>query len=124
MIVIENIDHLGLTVSNLEKSIQFFKELFDFETIEKIANSKQAFIRVGDIVLGLYEIEGYKCPEGLKNHISFYIDEEDFEDAVEELNEREVPIVFGPENLRKGQSVVFLDPDGNQIELCYPRMNP
>jgi len=124
MIIIENIDHVGLTVSSLDKSIQFFKELFDFEIVERITNANQAFIRVGDIILYLNEVSGYRCPEETKNHISFYIDEEDFDDAVDELGEREVPIVFGPENLRKGQSVVFLDPDGNRIELCYPRMNP
>jgi catechol 2,3-dioxygenase-like lactoylglutathione lyase family enzyme len=123
MIVIENIDHFGLSVSNLEKSVQFYKDLFDFEVIDKISTPGQAFIKVGDIVIGLYETDGYKCQAGTKNHISFYIDEDDFEDAVDELQEHEIPIVFGPENLRKGQSVVFLDPDGNQIELCYPRMN-
>ncbi|MCX7678204.1 MAG: VOC family protein [Spirochaetes bacterium] len=123
MIVIESVDHVGITVSNLERSIEFYRELFDFEIIEKFSDARQAFLRVGDIVLGLYEIEGYKNQSGTKNHISFYIDEEDFEDAIDEIKERDIPIVFGPDNLRKGKSVVFLDPDGNQIELCYPRMS-
>ncbi len=122
MIVIESVDHVGLTVSNLDRAIEFYRDLFDFEILEKFGDTRQAFLRVGDIVIGLYEIEGYKNQEGTKNHLSFYIDEEDFEDAVDEINEKEIPIVFGPDNLRKGKSVVFLDPDGNQIELCFPRM--
>jgi metallothiol transferase len=113
---------VGLTVSNLDRAIEFYRDLFDFEILEKFGDTRQAFLRVGDIVIGLYEIEGYKNQEGTKNHLSFYIDEEDFEDAVDEINEKEIPIVFGPDNLRKGKSVVFLDPDGNQIELCFPRM--
>ena len=44
----------------------------------------------------------------------------DFEDAVDEIQEKEIEIVFGPEDIRKGKTVVFLDPDGNQIELSYP----
>ncbi len=124
MVVIESIDHIGMSVSNLEKSIEFYKELFDFEVIEKISSAKQAYIKVGEIVVGLFEIEGYKNQKNTKNHISFFIDEEDFEDALEELREKEIPIVFGPENLRNGKSVVFVDPDDNQIELCYPRMLP
>ncbi|HON77278.1 MAG TPA: VOC family protein [Spirochaetota bacterium] len=123
MIVIEEIDHIGVTVSNLEDSIEFYKELFDFELVEKITNARQAFIRVSGILIGLYEVEGYTSQDGTRNHLSFYIDEEDFDDAVEEVRSRDIPIIFGPENIRKGQSVVFLDPDGNQIELCYPRMN-
>ncbi len=122
MIVIESVDHVGLTVSNLDRSIEFYRDLFDFDILEKFGDTRQAFLRVGDIVIGLYEVEGYKNQEGTKNHVSFYIDEEDFDDAVDEINEKEIPIVFGPDNLRKGKSVVFLDPDGNQIELCYPRM--
>ncbi len=123
MIVIEDIDHIGLTVSNLDASIEFYKDIFDFEIVEKLPNARQAFLRVSGIMLGLFEVEGYSNQTNSKNHLSFYVDEEDFDDAVDEIRERDIPIVFGPENIRKGQSVVFLDPDGNQIELCYPRMS-
>lgn len=120
MIVIESINHLGLTVSNLENSIKFYKELFDFEVVENNAN--QAIIREGDIHISLFQEENYKSQEYTKNRISFYIDEDDFEDAVDELKEKGIPIIYGPENIRKGQSVVFLDPDSNQIELSYPKL--
>ena len=123
MIVIEAMDHIGITVSNLDKSIDFYRELFDFEIVEKFADTRQAFLRVSDIMIGLFEVEGYKNVEGTKNHLSFFIDEEDFDDAVDEIQEKEIIIVNGPENIRKGKSVIFLDPDGNQIELCYPRMS-
>ncbi len=122
MIVIEDIDHFGITVSHLDKSIEVYKDLFDFEVVEKLSDANQAYMKVGDILIGLYEVEGYKNIENTKNHISFYIDEVDFDDAVEELKENGIEIVFGPENLRKGKTVIFLDPDGNQVELCYPRM--
>jgi catechol 2,3-dioxygenase-like lactoylglutathione lyase family enzyme len=123
MIVIESIDHIGITVSNLDRSIEFYRELFDFEVVEKMSNAREAFIKVGEVMIGLFEIEGYANQQGSKNHISLFIDEEDFDDAVDELRENDITIVFGPENLRGGKSVVFLDPDGNQLELCYPRMN-
>lgn len=123
MIVIEDLNHIGITVSNLDKAIEFYSELFDFEVAERMSNSSQAFIKVGDIIVGLYELEGYTNQEDTRGHISFYIDEEDFDDAVEEIQERDIPIVFGPDNQGKGQSVVFLDPDGNRIELCYPRLS-
>jgi catechol 2,3-dioxygenase-like lactoylglutathione lyase family enzyme len=120
MIVIESINYLGLTVSNLENSIKFYRELFDFEVIEN--NSGQALIKEGDIIISLYEAEKFKNSGDAKNRVSFIVDEDDFEDAVDELKEKEIPIVSGPENIRKGQSVTFLDPDGNQIELCYPKL--
>ena len=122
MIVIESINHIGITVSNLEESVKFYHELFDFDLIDKASGPGLAFMRVADISIGLYESPGFKNSEGSKHRIAFYVDEEDFEDAIDELNEREIEIVFGPENIRKGKTVVFLDPDGNQIELSYPAM--
>ncbi len=121
MIVIESVNHIGITVSNLNNSINFYKELFDFEIADK-STEGQVFLKMGDIVLCLYEVGGYKNQEGIKNRICFYVDEEDFDDALDELEESEIEIVYGPENLRNGRSVVFLDPDRNQIELSYPRV--
>ncbi|MBN1497967.1 MAG: VOC family protein [Spirochaetes bacterium] len=120
MIVIESINHIGITVSNLEESVKFYKELFDFDTIDKASGPGLTFMRVADVTIGLYEVPGFKNADNSKTRISLYVDEEDFEDAVEEIQDREIEIVFGPENIRKGKTVVFLDPDKNQIELSYP----
>jgi len=122
MIIIESINHIGLTVSNLEDSMSFYKELFDFEVVEKISNSGQVFMKMGDMLIALNEVEGYQCHEDSDYSISFFVDEEDFEDALDELDELEIEIVSGPENIRNGQSVIFLDPDANRIELAYPRV--
>lgn len=122
MIVIESIHHIGITVSDLEKSIKFYKDLFDFEVIDKLSNAGQAFLKVGDIIIGLYEVKGYKRNENSQDRIAFFVDEEDFEDALDELEELGSEIIYGPENIRNGQVVVFLDPDGNQVELSYPQI--
>ena len=122
MIIIEGTNHIGITVSNLEDGIQFYKDYFDFEVVEKLSNSGQAFMKMGDIVIALYEVDGYKNDPESETRISFYVDEEDFEDALEEIEDSELEIVYGPENIRNGQTVVFLDMDGNKIELSYPKI--
>lgn len=122
MIVIESINYVSLTVSNLDEGVKFYKEMFDFEVIEKISNSGQAFLRMGEIIICLAEQSGYKADES-KNRIAFYMDEEDFDDAVDEIEESGLKVVYGPENIRGGKTMVFLDPDGNQIELSYPRID-
>ncbi len=122
MIVIESLNHISVTVSNLDASIKFYKELFDFDVIDQISGPGQAFLRMGDILIVIVEVEGYKSQQNNKNSVSFYIDEDDFDDAVDELNDSEIKIIHGPENIRKGQRVVFLDPDNNQIELSYPKL--
>ena len=123
MIVIESVNHIEITVSALEGSVKFYKDLFDFEVIENISNSGQAFLKMGDILISLTEVSGYKSSKDSKNCISFYVDEEDFEDAIDELDESGITVVYGPENIRKGKRVVFADPDGNHIELSYPKID-
>ena len=123
MIVIEGINHIGITVSNLEKSINFYKELFDFDGIDKHSTPGVAFLKVADIIISLYELPGYKNPADSKSRVSFVVDEEDFEDALDELEEMKIAIVYGPENIRNGKIVIFADPDGNQIELSYPQIS-
>jgi catechol 2,3-dioxygenase-like lactoylglutathione lyase family enzyme len=121
MIVIESVNHIGLTVSNLEGSINFYRDLFDFEVFDK-STPGQVFMRIADIIICLSEVDGYKNGDGAKNRISFYVDEEDFDDAMDEIEDAGIEIVSGPENIRNGRSVVFLDPDRNQIELSYPKI--
>ena len=121
MIVIESINHIGISVSDLGRSVEFYKDLFDFEVYDKNTEG-QVYLRMGDIMICLYEVEDYKNSESCKNRLSFFVDEEDFDDALDELEELEIEIIYGPENIRNGRSVVFLDPDGNQIELSYPRV--
>jgi catechol 2,3-dioxygenase-like lactoylglutathione lyase family enzyme len=122
MIVIESINHISLTVSDLDKSVEFYKDMFDFEVIEKYSTENQVFMRMGDMLISLNRLEGFRSTESSKPIISFYIDEEDFEDAVDELNEMGIDIVSGPENIRNGKTIVFVDPDDNKIELCYPKL--
>ena len=112
MIIIESVNHIGLTVSDLEKSIKFYKDVFDFEVIDKLSTSGIAYLKMTDIIIGLFEEEDFEGDSNSNNRLSFFVDEEDFDDAVEELKELEVNIIHGPENLRNGQSVVFQDLDG------------
>ena len=123
MIVIESLNYIVITVSDLDKSIKFYKELFDFDVVENISNAGQAFLKMGDMVLSLVEVAGYKNSGDSKHCISFYVDEEDFDDAMDEIEETGLKIVLGPENIRKGQRVIFEDPDGNHIELSYPSID-
>ena len=121
MIVIESVNHISLTVSDLEKSVEFYREMFDFETVEKYSTENQRFMRMGEILISLNQMNNFKSSESSKPIVSFYVDEEDFEDAVDELNEIGIDIVYGPENIRNGKTIVFVDPDNNKIELSYPK---
>jgi metallothiol transferase len=117
MIIIENIDHICFSVTDMERSIEFYRETFGFDVIEHLSGSPEALLQVGDIRLRL---ETSKNPAG-DSYVAFYVDEEDFEDALEEIEEAGIEVVSGPEEYRGGKRIVTADPDGNKITLCYPK---
>ncbi len=119
MIVIENLDHISLGSSNLEKTINFYKELFDCEILEK--NEKFALLEVDRIILKLNYIPNYKFP--INNPaaftITFSLDVDDFTNAIIELEQLDINIEHGPVPIEGGESLLIKDPDGHWIELKY-----
>ena len=115
MIIIENIDHISLAVSDIEASIEFYRENFGFDVVEHISGSPEAVLQVGEI--GLRLIGGDKAPKST-GYVAFHVDDDDFEDALEEVDESELEVISGPENIRNGKRIIIADPDGNRIALC------
>jgi metallothiol transferase len=118
MIIIESIDHICFSVSDMERSIEFYREIFGFDVVEHMSGSPDALLQVGDIRLRLQKGKDASASEG---YVAFYVDEEDFEDALEEIEEAGIETVAGPEDYRGGKRVITVDPDGNHIALCYPK---
>lgn len=119
MIVIDSLNYIVLNVSSLDSSVKFYKDTFDFEVADK--SDDQALLSIGDLIICLKEIKGFKSVATDDVKLSFFVDEEDFEDALDEINDSDIEIVTGPEKLKKGEMVVITDPDGNKIELRYPK---
>lgn len=122
MIVIESVNSVGITVSDLERAVSFYRELFDFDVIEKLSSAGQAYLKMGEIVIALNEKEGFSSSADSGYIVSFFVDEDDFDDIINEFAKTDVKIVYGPENIRNGRSLIFTDPDGNRIELAYPKI--
>ena len=116
------IDHIGLNALNLNKSIEFYRRLFGFDVIEKWDNPKQAFIGKGSIVLGLIESQDYDFSQYTKAHIAFPCKPDSFDSIVALLKKHNIKVVAGPMPQRGGKTILFCDPSGNILEVCYPSM--
>lgn len=114
-----------LMTSNLEKAIQFYKELgFTLATV--IEERRVAFFYLGDVevkenMIGIWETSG----EIQRRHIAFSISLEELRNAIEWLKTKgiEAREAFGllpSEPLvhawMPAASVYFNDPDGNSLE--------
>jgi catechol-2,3-dioxygenase len=117
------LDHIGLNVADLAQSIVFYQDLFGFSLIAQWDNPKQAFIGAGDTVLGLIEQPDYDYRAYTMAHLAFSCTPSDFPKLVKKVQVMSLDIVSGPKPQRDGETLLFRDPSGNILEVCYPAMS-
>jgi lactoylglutathione lyase len=121
----KRIDHVAFTVKDREKSIRFYEEFFGFKlyyehdvpapVIEKIV-----YLKLGDTVLELIHMPNGPTIQGFH----FCLESDSFEEDYKRLKNAGIPIETEPhpagarEPKEEGwRRVVFLGPDGEQIEF-------
>jgi catechol 2,3-dioxygenase-like lactoylglutathione lyase family enzyme len=123
--------HVGINVSDLERSVTFYRELFGFETLERSDEPRRRFALLGqgdDLILTLWEqARGRFLTDrpGL-HHLSFRVDTLGEVGAVERRAKARGARIYhgGIVAHREGASsggLFFEDPDGVRLEVFTPR---
>lgn len=121
------IGHVHLKVSNLERSLTFYRDLLGFEVTEKVGNSA-VFLAVGGYHhhIGLNTWHSENAPQaplrgvGLYHTAILYPTRQDLAIIVKRVNDHEYPI-SGAADHGVSEAVYLDDPDGNGIELYWDR---
>jgi len=122
-IIETKIDHVGLNVRDLDQSIAFYAELLGFTLIRRWDDEpRQAFVGRQGTVLGLIEAPGFDFGAYTMAHLAFACDEGAFPSVLERVKELGLEVVSGPKAQRGGETVLFRDPSGNLLEVCYPSL--
>jgi metallothiol transferase len=125
---LKGVDHLAFVVTDLERSVKFYQEVFDGEVgrsrglseRDKAAHrSKHTLVKVGSFGFDLFEmVPGDPPKTGTRHlHFAFEIDPADLDRVQEQLTR--LGIAFdGPKahGGGSGLSIYFRDPDGYQLE--------
>jgi len=121
--------HIGLTVSNLEKSAEFFTVLLGWKEVKRKEDYPAIFVSDGQIMLTLWAAKDEPVREfdrrrnvGL-HHIAFAVADEAILDRLyEHLSNNGVKIEFSPEMLKPGPAkhMMCYDPSGIRIEFIWP----
>lgn len=117
------INHITIRVNDIERAEEFYGDVLGFELIRKMGQS-MAVYKVGDEdTLVLVEAETSYDPSSRDyrvDHFGFYLDsEEEVDEMAEYFREKEVSILSGPANRKRGRFVFVSDPDGNMLEFFY-----
>lgn len=122
--------HVGLNVSDIERSERFYREVFGFQVMGKSQESGREFVFLADgqkLVLTLWQQgEGRfdKRQPGL-HHLSFQVATvEEVKEAEGRLRGMSVPMIYDGivphgEGAQSG-GIFFEDPDGIRLEIYAP----
>jgi metallothiol transferase len=119
------IAHFSLGVSDIERSVAFYRDIVGLELISRNGD-RMAFLRSAKDIIVLVKAENAieaaaQAPEQL--HQAFLVEERDFEESVRFLESHGVPILKTERreeltSVFRSRSAYFRDPDGNVLEIA------
>ena len=120
---IEKLDHLVLTVKNIEKTCNFYTQILDMKVVIFAGNRKA--LSFGDYKINLHEVGSEFEPKALQPSPGSadlcFITREPLAEIVKIIEQNEVDVIEGPVERTgaKGSilSIYIRDPDGNLIEI-------
>ncbi|MFG6115809.1 FosM family fosfomycin resistance protein [Halobacillus sp. MO56] len=115
---IKGLNHFLFSVSDLERSVEFYRNVFDARLLVK--GRSTAYFDVRGMWFALNEEKDIPRNEIKESytHIAFSIDDNDFDKMYKKLSDLGVAILPGrPRDKRDKRSIYFEDPDGHKFEF-------
>jgi len=126
--VTKGVHHIGLSVSKLEESAEFFTSLLGWQEVRRKEDYPAIFVSDGQIMLTLWATKEEPVGEFNKNrnvglhHIAFSVaDEGSLNRLYNRLKEAGVNIEFSPELLGPGPAkhMMCYEPSGIRVEFTW-----
>jgi lactoylglutathione lyase len=125
------INHLGLSVLDLDRSVQFFVEALGWTESGRDDSYPRSAVSDGHVRITLWQVDHRLAIEAFNrrknvglHHLALEVDTEERLDALAQsvADWPQVRIEFMPQLLGKGprKHMMFFEPGGNRIELIWP----
>jgi catechol 2,3-dioxygenase-like lactoylglutathione lyase family enzyme len=123
------LDHVGLTVTDMDRSLRFYCEVLGHELLRRSAKGgaglASAVLKVGDQEINMFSDPAFASgrpgdPAGI-DHFCLEVESATIDDLVGSLRQAGVEIAKGPVQRRDGISLFVSDPDGCRVELIVKK---
>jgi len=112
--MIQGINHITLSVRDIEQSFHFYEMILGMEPLEKWPMG--AYLLAGDMWLALVVDEDVReLPLPEYTHIAFTVSQDNFVRMSQQIIQNDT--ILWQENQTEGDSLYFLDPDGHKLEI-------
>ncbi|WP_367106582.1 fosfomycin resistance glutathione transferase [uncultured Psychrobacter sp.] len=109
--MITGLNHITLTVQDLDASLEFYTDILDFKAEVRWDNG--AYLHLDGLWLCLSL--GEAIPAKDYTHLAFSIEQADFATFLDKIRTNRV--FEWKENTSEGDSLYFVDPDGHKLEV-------
>ena len=120
--VLEKIEHIGIYVADLDKSVAFYRDVLGLELREVVEtpNGRIGFIQIGDSQIELLEFDVGERTHGIVDHLTFNV--RDIDAMYAKLKEHNVELIDPePKTIFNDHRILFFyGPDGERLELFQP----
>lgn len=119
MFKVQGIDHVGLAVKDVRKSVEWYREMFGLERLfEDVWGDFPGVVGIGDTSIAFFPTHDPEVPlpPGLPiHHLAFRVDRNSFNAAQETLRQKGIEFEFQDHTIV--HSLYCYDPDGHLIEI-------
>ena len=120
MFDLEGIDHVALSVRDVDRAAKWYGDLLGFERWHgDIWNGVPTFMGKGTTAIALFPLREGSTSSGPAQirmlHLAFRADRQNFLGAQEELKRRGIKFEFQDHEI--SHSIYFHDPDGHELEI-------
>ena len=117
------LNHITIRVNRIDASKEFYGDILGFELIRTMGQSMAVYEIGGGDTLVIVEAETSYDPTSRDfrvDHFGFTVETpEKVDELATFFRDKEVTVMSGPANRKKGRFLFISDPDGNMIEFFY-----
>jgi catechol 2,3-dioxygenase-like lactoylglutathione lyase family enzyme len=119
MFTVQGIDHVGLAVKDVQRSVAWYQEMLGLERLyEDVWGDFPGVVGIGNTSVAFFPTDDpdVPLPLGLPiHHVAFRVDRTNFNTAQETLRQKGIEFEFQDHKIV--HSIYFYDPDGHLIEI-------